>query len=37
LFVENLNQYKIGIFKNPPTKQAGGISILDKVEHEDRY
>lgn len=37
LFVENLNQYKMAIFKNPPTKQAGGISILDKVEHEDRY
>lgn len=37
LFAENLNQYKIGIFPNPPTKQAGGYSILDKIENPDRY
>jgi glycosyltransferase involved in cell wall biosynthesis len=37
LFSEKLNQYKIGIFENPPTKQASGWSILDKVYNEERY
>lgn len=37
LFAEKLNQYKIGIFEKPITKQAAGFSILDKVHHEDRY
>jgi len=37
LFSERLNQYKIGIFENPPTKQASGWSILDKVYNEERY
>lgn len=37
LFAEKLNQYKIGIFENPPTKQASGWSILDKVYNEERY
>lgn len=37
LFCENLNKYKIGIFETPITKQAGGYSILDKIENNDRY
>jgi glycosyltransferase involved in cell wall biosynthesis len=37
LFSEKLNQYKIGIFENPPIKQASGWSILDKVYNEERY
>ncbi len=36
-FSENLNNYKIGIFINPPTKQVGGYSILDKIYNDDRY
>lgn len=34
---DNIGYKGIGIFKNPPTKQTGGISILDKVFKEDRY
>ena len=37
LFAEKLNQYKIGIFETPPTKQSAGYSILDKVYNEERY
>jgi hypothetical protein len=37
LFAEKLNQYKIGIFETPPTKQAAGYSILDKIYNEDRH
>ena len=37
LFVEKLDQYKTGIFETPITKQAAGLSILDKVYHEERY
>lgn len=37
LFVDNLNKYKAGIFEIPITKQAGGYSILDKIETHDRY
>jgi hypothetical protein len=37
LFAEKLDHLKIGIFPEPPTKQAGGWSILDKVQHEDRF
>ena len=37
LFSEKLNGYKTGIFEKPITKQTAGFSILDKVEHEDRY
>lgn len=37
LFVEKLDQYKTGIFETPPTKQAAGYSILDKIYNEDRH
>jgi len=37
LFVEKLDQYKTGIFETPPTKQAAGYSILDKMYNEDRH
>jgi glycosyltransferase involved in cell wall biosynthesis len=37
LFAENLDMYKTGIFEIPITKQAAGLSILDKVHHEERY
>ena len=37
LFVENLDQYKTGIFEVPPTKQSAGYSILDKIYNEDRH
>ena len=37
LFVEKLDQYKTGIFEVPPTKQAAGYSILDKIYNEDRH
>ena len=37
LFVENLNQYKTGIFEVPPTKQSAGYSILDRIYNEDRH
>ena len=37
LFVENLSHRKCGIFEVPVTKQAAGISILDKIENNDRY
>lgn len=37
LFAEKLNMYKIGIFERPITKQSAGLSILDKVYHEERY
>jgi len=37
LYAEKLDNYKIGIFEKPITKQASGISILDKVYHEERY
>ena len=37
LFAEKLDMYKIGIFESPITKQAAGLSILDKVYHEERY
>jgi hypothetical protein len=37
LFIEKLNQYKTGILETPITKQAGGYSILDKIETHDRY
>jgi len=37
LFVENLNQYRIGIFETPITKQTAGYSILDKIHNDDRY
>lgn len=37
LFAEKLDNYKTGIFETPITKQSGGLSILDKVEHADRY
>jgi glycosyltransferase involved in cell wall biosynthesis/GR25 family glycosyltransferase involved in LPS biosynthesis len=37
LFVENLDQYKTGIFEVPPTKQSAGYSILDKIYNDDRH
>lgn len=37
LFVEKLDQYKTGIFETPITKQAAGVSILDKIYNEDRH
>ena len=37
LFIEKLNQYKTGIFETPPTKQAAGYSILDKIYNDDRH
>ena len=37
LFAEKLDMYKTGIFETPITKQAAGLSILDKVYHEERY
>ena len=37
LFAEKLNQYKIGIFETPPTKQSAGYSILDKIYNDDRH
>lgn len=37
LFAEKLDIYKTGIFESPITKQAAGLSILDKVYHEERY
>ncbi len=37
LFAEKLDMYKTGIFEKPITKQAAGLSILDKVYHEERY
>ena len=37
LYAEKLNNYKIGIFEKPITKQAAGFSILDEVYHEERY
>lgn len=37
LFAENLNKYKIGIFKEPITKQVQGFSILDKKYNEERF
>ncbi len=37
LFAERLDSYKIGIFETPITKQTAGLSILDKVYHEERY
>jgi len=37
LFAEKLDMYKTGIFESPITKQAAGLSILDKVYHEERY
>ncbi len=37
LFSEKLDMYKTGIFETPITKQAAGLSILDKVYHEERY
>jgi glycosyltransferase involved in cell wall biosynthesis len=37
LFAERLDSYKTGIFETPITKQAAGLSILDKVHHEERY
>jgi glycosyltransferase involved in cell wall biosynthesis len=37
LFVERLDSYKTGIFEIPITKQTAGLSILDKVYHEERY
>jgi GR25 family glycosyltransferase involved in LPS biosynthesis len=33
----NFRDYKHGIFPIPITKQAGGISILENLENEDRY
>ena len=37
LFVEKLDQYKTGIFEKPITKQAAGVSILDKIYNDDRH
>lgn len=37
LFAERLNSHKTGIFETPITKQTAGLSILDKVYHEERY
>jgi GR25 family glycosyltransferase involved in LPS biosynthesis len=37
LFVENLDQYKTGIFETPITKQSAGYSILDKIYNDDRH
>jgi GR25 family glycosyltransferase involved in LPS biosynthesis len=37
LFAEKLNQYKIGIFSKPITKQLAGVSILDQKHNEERY
>lgn len=37
LYAEKLNNYKIGIFEKPITKQAAGFSILDEVYHDERY
>jgi hypothetical protein len=37
LYAEKLNKFKIGIFEKPITKQSAGLSILDKVYHEERY
>jgi glycosyltransferase involved in cell wall biosynthesis len=37
LFAERLDSYKTGIFEIPITKQTAGLSILDKVYHEERY
>ncbi len=33
----NLRSYRQGIFKTPITKQAGGLSILENEDNEDRY
>jgi glycosyltransferase involved in cell wall biosynthesis len=33
----NFRRFKHGIFPKPITKQAGGISILENLENEDRY
>ncbi len=33
----NFRKFKHGIFPKPITKQAGGLSILENIENEDRY
>ena len=33
----NFRKFKHGIFPKPITKQAGGLSILENLENEDRY
>lgn len=38
LFIgNNFRKFVHGIFPNPITKQAGGISILENLQNEDRY
>jgi GR25 family glycosyltransferase involved in LPS biosynthesis len=37
LYAEKLDNFKIGIFETPITKQSAGFSILDKVYHEERH
>ena len=36
-FATNIEKGKIGIFKDLITKQAGGVSILEKTYNDDRY